>query len=126
MIRVPRHGAAPLADVLRELAALPARDGDDDPELRPYLEVAVALDAPDPRLRAKVEEALEDRAVRLVKLAVERAGDGASLADRASGRALADLDPRDVLRERWRQRHGGDVPDDVLAAFERLVAEVRA
>jgi exonuclease SbcD len=125
MIRVPRHGAAPLAEVLRELAALPPRDGDDDPELRPYLEVSVALDAPDPRLRAKVEEALEDRAVRLVKLAVERAGDGASLADRASGRALADLDPRDVLRERWRQRHGGEVPDDVLVAFDRLVTEIR-
>jgi exonuclease SbcD len=125
MIRIPRHGAAPIDDVLRELAALPARGGDDDPELRPYLEAVVALDQPDPRLRARIEEALDDRAVRLVKLAVERTGDGASLADRASGRALADLDPRDVLRERWRQRHGGELPDDVLAAFDRLVAEVR-
>jgi exonuclease SbcD len=126
MIRVPRQGAAPLDDVLRALAALPERDPDADPDLRPYLEVVVALDKPDPRLRAKVEEALDDRAPRLVKLAVERTGDGAALADRAAGRALADLDPRDVLRERWRQRHGGEVPGDVLAGFERLLEEVRA
>ena len=100
MIRVPRRGAAPLAAVLAELAALPARDPDADPELRPYLEVVVALDAPDPRLRGKIEDALEDRAPRLIKLAVERTGDGAVLGDRVTGRALADLDPRDVLRER--------------------------
>jgi exonuclease SbcD len=125
MIRVPRHGAAPLDDVLVQLAALPARDPDQDPDLRPFLEVVVALDRPDPRLRARIEEALDDRSPRLIKLAVERAGDGAALADRVAGRALADLDPRDVLRERWRQRHGGDVPDDVLGAFDRLVEEIR-
>jgi exonuclease SbcD len=125
MIRVPRHGAAPLDEVLAQLAALPARDPDQDPDLRPFLEIVVALDRPDPRLRARIEEALDDRSPRLIKLAVERMGDGAALADRVAGRALADLDPRDVLRERWRQRHGGDVPDDVLGAFDRLVEEIR-
>ena len=125
MIRVPARGAAPLDDVVSALQALPARDPDADPDRRPYLEVVVALDRPDPRLRARIEEALEDRAPRLIKLAVERTGDGAVLGDRAAGRALADLDPRDVLRERWRQRYGGDVPEDVLAAFDRLVDEVR-
>jgi exonuclease SbcD len=126
MIRVPARGAAPVDQVLRELAALPARDPDGDPELRPFLEIAVALAQPDPRLRAKIEDALEDRDARLIKLAVERTGDGGALADRAQGRALADLDPRDVLRERWRQRHGGDAPADVLDGFERLLVEVRA
>jgi DNA repair protein SbcD/Mre11 len=132
VIPVPRTvemikiGPAPIDEVLVRIAGLPPRDPDADLDLRPYLEIIVALDRPDPRLRARIEEALDDRGVRLVKLSVERTGDGAVLGDRVAGRALADLDPRDVLRERWRQRHGGDVPDDVMGAFARLVEEVRA
>jgi hypothetical protein len=46
------------------------------------------------------------------------------LADAWTGRALADLDPREVLARRWAQQHGGEVPAPVLAAFDRLLAEV--
>ncbi|MBP6628482.1 MAG: exonuclease SbcCD subunit D C-terminal domain-containing protein [Kofleriaceae bacterium] len=124
VVRIPRRGALPLAEALAAITALPAREPDDDPERRPYLEVVIAPTQPDPLLRAKVEDALEGRAVRLVKLTIERAGDGAVLADAWTGRALADLDPREVLARRWAQQHGGEVPAPVLAAFDRLLAEV--
>jgi DNA repair protein SbcD/Mre11 len=62
----------------------------------------------------------------LVKIAVERAGDGAALADAAIGAALAELAPRDVLVRRWRRDHEGEPPLALLAAFDALVAEVEA
>jgi exonuclease SbcD len=126
MIRVPRRGTASLDDVVAALRALAPRDPDGDPELRPYLEVAVALDRPAPRLRARIEDALDDREPRLVKLTATHVGDAAALGDRVAGRALADLDPKDVLLRRWAQRHAGEPPADVLAAFDRLVEEATA
>ena len=50
--------------------------------MRPYLEVVVALDAPQPRLRALIEAALENKHARLVSLHVETTGNRTALGDR--------------------------------------------
>jgi exonuclease SbcD len=125
LMRVPRRGAAPIEEVLAALDLLPLEDGA-DPELRPYLEVHVKLDRPLPALRGQIEQALDGKRPRLVKITVERAGDGAALGDATPGVALADLAPRDVLLRRWRRDHEGDPPAAMLAAFDALVARVEA
>ncbi|HEY0986594.1 MAG TPA: exonuclease subunit SbcD, partial [Kofleriaceae bacterium] len=56
IVRVPRRGAAPLAEMLDELGRLPLLVPGDP--ARPYLEIVVALERPEPRLRALVEAAL--------------------------------------------------------------------
>lgn len=121
--RIPRHGAAPLPEVLAELAALPAgRAGD---PARPYLEVVVALERPEPRLRQTIEAALEGKHARLVRLGVEATGDGAALADRIAARRLAELDPREVFGRLWARDHVEPPGAAVEAGFDRLLAEVR-
>jgi exonuclease SbcD len=125
VVRVPRVGAAPLAEVLAAVAALPALAADDDPRLRPYLEVAVALTRPEPRLRAVIEAALDGKRARLIRLGVELTGDGEALADRPSPRPLAELDPTEVFLRCWARGHA-EAPDEaVRSAFARLLAEVR-
>lgn len=124
LVRVPPRGAAPPAEVLATLAGLPPLDPTVPPELRPFLEVAVALDAPAPRLHAQVEAAVRDRHVRLVKLGAEPVGDRQPLAATPPPEALAQLDPREVLRRRWHSVHGGEVPAPVAAAFAQLLREV--
>ncbi len=125
ILRVPRRGAAPLGDILRELDALP-RSGLGP---RPYLEVVVALDQPQPRLRALVETALEGKHVRLVYLHVEATGDRAALGDRldllSGARRLAELDPRDVFLRLWARDHAAPPDPPVLAAFDALLADLR-
>ena len=111
-----------LVEVLAELAALPARQAG----YPPYLEVVVDLDRPEPRLRTTIESALDGKHARLVALHVEMTGDGAALADRVSARRLAELDPRDVFGRLWARDHAEPPPADVLAGFERLLAEVSA
>jgi exonuclease SbcD len=123
---VPRRGAAPLDEVLAALAALPLLTDGEPYEARPFLEVHVRLDAPVPALRARVEQALEGRRPRLVKISVERTGSGAALGDAAPGVALADLAPRDVLIRRWQRDHEGDPPAALLHAFDALLARVQA
>ena len=124
LVRVPRRGAAPLPEVLAALARLPAYDPAGDPDLRPYLEVRVRLDAPAPQLRVELEAAMRARHPRLVKISVEAGGDRRALAEGASAEVLAQLDPREVLARLWRRAHGGDVPAPIAAAFEELQREV--
>lgn len=116
--------AGQLEQVLGELAALPVGDGPDP--ARPYLEVVVALERPEPRLRAQVEAALEGKWPRLIQLRVELTGDGAALGDRVRAeQRLAELDPRDVFLRLWARDHAEAPSREVLAGFERLLAEVR-
>jgi DNA repair protein SbcD/Mre11 len=124
IVRVPNRGAAPLADVLDQLAALPARLPGDDP-LRPYLDIVVALERPEPRLRTTIEAALDGKRPRLVQLRAELSGDGAALGDRVIAKRLAELDPRDVFTQLWARSHAEPPSAAVLGAFERLLAEVR-
>ena len=128
IVRVPRRpggsgrAGAPLAEVLAELAQLP-RLVPGDPA-RPYLEVVVALDRPEPKLRAAVEAALDGKRPRLVRLGVELTGAGGALGDRVVQQRLAELDPRDVFVRLWGRDHAEPPSDAVLAGFDDLLAEV--
>jgi exonuclease SbcD len=123
IVRVPARGAAPLADVLAELGRLPLLVPGDP--ARPFLEVVVALDRPEPKLRAAVEAALDGKRPRLVRLGVELTGDGDALGDRVAEQRLAELDPREVFVRLWERDHAEPPGDAVLAGFDRLLAEVR-
>jgi exonuclease SbcD len=123
LVRVPRV-AAPLDEVLAALAALPDAGPGAERELAPYVEVRVRLEKPEPHLRAQIERALRGKHARLVKISPELTGDRRALGDGPPPEALSELDPREVLRRRWRRDHEGDVPAAVMAAFEQLLGEV--
>jgi exonuclease SbcD len=122
IVRVPRRGAAPLAEVLAELGGLPLLVPGDP--ARPYLEVVVGLDRPEPKLRAQVEAALDGKRPRLIRLGVELTGDGSALGDQVVRQRLAELDPRDVFVRLWARDHAEPPSDAVLAGFDRLRAEI--
>jgi exonuclease SbcD len=123
IVRVPRRGAAPLAEVLVELGRLPLLVPGDP--ARPYLEIVVALERPEPKLRAAIEAALDGKRPRLVRLGVEPTGDGEALGDRGAQLRLAELDPREVFARLWARDHAEPPGDAVLAGFDRLLAEVQ-
>jgi DNA repair protein SbcD/Mre11 len=123
IVRVPRRGAAPLAEVLAELGRLPLLVPGDP--ARPFLEIVVALDRPEPKLRALVEAALDGKRPRLIRLGTETTGDGGALGDRLAQQRLAELDPRDVFVRLWGRDHAEPPGDAVLAGFARLLAEVQ-
>jgi exonuclease SbcD len=123
IVRVPRRGAAPLPEVLAELSRLPLLVPGDP--ARPYLEIVVALERPEPKLRALVEAALDGKRPRLIRLGTETTGDGDALGDRALRQRLAELDPREVFVRLWQRDHAEPPSDAVLAGFDRLLAEVQ-
>ncbi len=120
-VAMHRLGPAPLDEVLSELDALT-----DDPALPrerwPWLEVTVALDAPVPDLRARVEAALEGKALRLLRLSrrlPQREGDTTS-----ARIDLQTLGPRKLFERTWREHWDAPPDDDVLADFDRLHQDV--
>ena len=90
-------------------------------ERRPFLELRILLDRPEPHLRRRIEEVLEGKSVRLSKITVSYTGHGQALADRESRRDLSELTVEEVFRQRYAREHEGEPPEAMLAAFAELV-----
>jgi exonuclease SbcD len=108
----------PLDMVLPALEALPAEVPDDDRQTWPFLEVRVLLDRAQPRLRQDVQDILQDKPVRLLRIDARRP-EGKE-GPRVVTRTLDALAPLDVFRARHQDVRGGPAP----AALERLFLEL--
>ncbi|WP_404296412.1 exonuclease SbcCD subunit D [Halomonas sp.] len=120
-VALHRIGPGPLDRVLAELETL-----DNDPELArelwPWLEVRVELEAPIPDLRARVEAALKDKALRLLRL--ERRLPTVEGDTPAARIDLESLGPRRLFERTWESRWGEPPAEEVLADFDTLRQEV--
>ena len=124
ILRLPESGAAAWDEVRQQLETLELDEGL-PPERHPWLEVRVKLEKPQPGLWEKTVKLLKGRPVRLLKLSVERQGEGRSLADhQPGGTRLDELDPDDVLRLHYRSSHGAEVPEELMTVFRQLRQEV--
>lgn len=122
ILRLPRDGATEPEELLALLRGLPPAPGrgPGEPDLRPYLEVRVRLERSSALLKQQIEDALEGRDARLLRIRPERKDDGPALAD-ATSVGLADLTPEAVFLRRWERDHEGAPPPEMLAAFHELV-----
>jgi len=118
LLRVPEK-PAPLEEVKAALAALELPDA--PLEQQPLLEVRVKLAAPEPGLRAAIEEALQGKAVRLAKIETSSAARASFEEAALSLDQLATLQPDDIFKRLYQQRYGAEVPPEQLAAFAELV-----
>ena len=111
--------------LLEALAGLP--EADDTPRREwPLLEARALLDEPEPGLRARVDEAVADRRVRLLRLGREGRRREAAAAQPVP-RSLRELQPEEVFRRRWDESEfSGDPPEELLRAFRELLEEVGA
>lgn len=120
-VAMHRIGPAPLEQVLAKLAAL--EDDPDQPRDRwPWLEVRVELETPIPDLRARVEAALEGKALRLLRL--ERRLPRVEGKDAPARIDLESLGPRKLFERTWADRWGEPPEADVVADFDRLCQDV--
>lgn len=120
-VAMQRLGPAPLESIEHQLAML-----EHDPELPrehwPWLEVSVTLDVPLPDLRSRIEAALGDKAVRLLRLKRQLPEQNTQRPD--ARLSLADITPRELFNRTWQQRWNAPPGDDVLADFDRLLQDV--
>ena len=126
-VNLQRLGPAPLVEVLTQLTQLPDIDLLAETQRQPWLEVRVCLDEPQPDLRQQVESALQGKAVRLVRIAAEYAGQG-SREGRDDGADLIELDqlsPQELFSRAWRDSYGSEVDEQTLKDFALLLQDVQ-
>jgi DNA repair protein SbcD/Mre11 len=124
LMRVPA-APAPLDQVLAALEALALPDLPE--HARPYLEVRVLLERPEPGLRTQVEAAIAGKPVRLAKIEpVRKVATAAPLEDAMTLDQLAQLKPDDIFRRLYQQRYGEEAPAEQLSAFTELMLEAGA
>ena len=126
-VNLQRMGPAPLTEILGQLAALPDIDLLADVQRQPWLEVRVRLDEPQPDLRQQVENALQGKAVRLVRIAAEYAGSGAG-GGSDEGDTLIELDqltPQELFSRAWLDNYGSAVDEQTLSDFAQLLQDVQ-
>jgi exonuclease SbcD len=130
VVRLPEEGDADLDEMIALLKArfpeVVDEAGVADDSTWPWLEVRVRIDQAEPRIRARVEEAVAGRAVRLVKIDVRTAGLGGTLADWRQRRQLADMRPEQVFSECYERQFGSKPDPATMTAFHELVVGVEA
>jgi exonuclease SbcD len=124
-VQLCRIGPAPLADILLQLAELPEFDLLAEVSRQPWLEVRVRLDEPQPDLRQQIERTLRDKAVRLVRISAEYAGNGSRSDASAPLLELGQLDPLELFRRAWQDAFASEVDEQVLKDFGSLLQDVQ-
>ncbi|MQU61942.1 exonuclease subunit SbcD [Pseudomonas sp. FSL R10-1350] len=126
-VNLQRVGPAPLLDVLAQLAELPDIDLLADTQRQPWLEVRVKLDEPQPDLRQQIETALLGKAVRLVRISAEYAGNGSRAGDNDAAHLieLDQLTPQELFSRAWQDNYGSEADEQTLKDFAVLLQEVQ-
>ncbi|MGE8177440.1 exonuclease SbcCD subunit D C-terminal domain-containing protein [Pseudomonas fluorescens] len=126
-VNLQRLGPAPLSEILTQLADLPNIDLLADLQRQPWLEVRVRLDEPQPDLRQQIETALQGKAVRLVRIAAEYAGNGGRDGADDTGQLveLDQLTPQELFSRAWLDNYGNAVDEQTLKDFAVLLQDVQ-
>ena len=117
MLRIPKK-PKPLAKTLKALAKLDTSDVQAGHE--PWLEVQVLLEGPEPGLRQKIEEALADKPVRLIKISPSRKHTAKrDEKDEPAAELELKLEQPDQLFIRRYEEEWGEAPDQALTELFR-------
>lgn len=112
-------------EVLLALQQLPTATGKDR-TTAPYLQVCVLLDAPEPGLRHKIEQAIVDKHVRLARIDTRYPiqNDLAKSEQPLSPDELQALKPVDVFARVYAEKYADHVPSELMELFNQIAQEI--
>lgn len=121
-MRIPASGELPLDALIAELSRLPEANPGEESATFPYLEVAPLLDKPEPAMRERIQNALNGKKARLIRIAPPvYSGEAAASVTALSGQSLSEITPEDVFIRRYGNLFNGPPPAEYLSAFHELI-----
>ena len=126
LLRIPNSkDFAGLLDVLEQLEQM-VFDDDLPLEQRPFVELRIKLEKPEPGLRQQVEEVISKLPVRLLKISTAYSGSSKSLADVTMEERLEELQPLDVFQRCYQNKFDQEAPENMNTLFNELLENLRA
>ncbi|MDD1636537.1 MAG: exonuclease SbcCD subunit D C-terminal domain-containing protein [Methylococcaceae bacterium] len=126
LLRIPNSkDFAALSEVLAQLEQLDFEE-DLPTERRPFVELRIKLEKPEPGLRQQVEEVIAKLPVRLLKISTAYRGSDKSLADVKKEERLEELQPLDVFQRCYQNKFDQEAPESMNALFNELLENLRA
>ena len=126
LLRIPNSkDFAGLLDVLEQLELM-VFDEDLPLEQRPFVELRIKLEKPEPGLRQQVEEVISKLPVRLLKISTAYSGSNKSLADVTMEERLEELQPLDVFQRCYQNKFDQEAPENMNTLFNELLENLRA
>jgi len=126
LLRIPNSkDFAGLLDVLEQLEQM-VFDDDLPPEQRPFVELRIKLEKPEPGLRQQVEDVISKLPVRLLKISTAYSGSSKSLADVTLEERLEELQPLDVFQRCYQNKFDQEAPENMNTLFNELLENLRA
>jgi exonuclease SbcD len=120
LLRIPNSkDFASLSAVLEQLKQLDFND-DLPVEQRPFVELRIKLEKPEPGLRQQVEEVISKLPVRLLKISTAYSGSDKSLADVKIEERLEELQPLDVFQRCYQNKFDQEAPENMNTLFNEL------
>ena len=124
-MKIPSSGAQPIEELLTRIQTLDF--GESLPsDQHPFLEVRVQEDGPDPTRRARIEQALEGKEVRLASIKLERSVDGCrtnEAGEALEAGSLKNVQPLEVFMGAWREKYASDPDPAVVEAFREILLQ---
>lgn len=113
---------APIEEVLKELLKLPKAGN--NIHVAPYLEVRVLEDKPDPSRKHKIQQAIEDKHVRLATINVKSSVySNKEHVIAETEQKLDELQPVDIFSRIYESTYGNAVPEELLQLFNQITQE---
>ena len=128
LLRIPGGKAVPISELLPLLEQLP-KESELDAALYPFLEVRILDDGPDPTRRARIEQVLEGKGVRLASLKFESMAKGEELMAAGACESLENLktlNPIEIMRRAYRERYQSDPEAELVDALQQILREFSA
>jgi exonuclease SbcD len=126
LLRIPNSkDFAGLSAVLQQLEQMTFNENL-PPEQRPFVELRIKLEKPEPGLRQQVEEVISKLPVRLLKISTAYSGSSISLADVKMEERLEELQPLEVFQRCYQNKFDQEAPESMNTLFNELLENLRA
>ena len=126
LLSLPERGSLDPEEALQRLRALPEAKADDDRNAYPYLEISIRLSQPEPELRRRIGEIIEQKAVKFCRIttATQRELREGNATQPTVENSLHKLAPIDIAKQYYSARYGNEMPDALVERFNIAVNSI--
>lgn len=125
LMSIPESGSCLPEQAIKNLVSLPDRSGSEEcAMLDPFLEVRVQITEPEPHLAQRLNEAVEGKAVRLVRIRNDYQLKSEVVGEQRAIKQLDTLNPLDIANQVFEDKFGTAMSPELVEIFNEVCQQV--